>query len=185
MWVYTVCVQVPTETREAYKPKNHTEKARTLTTLWKINDYCSCHLTFCDGLLPSTDFSMPAVGGHWELRHSWCQCTLDSCWALLAEVEHIHIIALTEKVHIGIKTSKAPDCFEWGSFKQASINSWMDKCIIYPCNRRPCVMGWRSRYTRPQVAHTHTLVMEEARNRIIHLITKAEEPRQFLWRRKE
>lgn len=35
-----MCVHVPTENREAYKQKNHTEEASTLTMLWKISDYC-------------------------------------------------------------------------------------------------------------------------------------------------
>lgn len=36
MRVYTVCV-----CRYPQRPKkNHTEEARTLTTLWEINDYC-------------------------------------------------------------------------------------------------------------------------------------------------
>lgn len=95
-----MCVHVPTETREAYKQKNHTEEAKTLTTLWKINDYCYMPLDILGWFVAQHRLQHASCSGHWELRHSWCRCTLDSCWALLTEGEHIHIIALTEKVHI-------------------------------------------------------------------------------------
>ena len=99
MRVYTVCVHIPTETREAYKQKNHTEEAKTLTTLWKIND-CYMSLDILGWFVTQHRLQCASCNGYWELRHSWCRFTLDSCLALLTEVEYIHIIALTEKVHI-------------------------------------------------------------------------------------
>lgn len=106
--VYSVCVQVPTETKEGYKWKNSREEARKLATLWKINGYCymlpPCGMVCYQA--PSADLESQVQGGRWEVRYSWWKCTSDSCLALLTEDEHRCMVARTEKVHIGIKHQK-------------------------------------------------------------------------------